>query len=191
MKTELLVSKKSIKLSPAEDTQYVLLPKGKVFVEVLLDKEGISVELLILLSLKDKEEIRLSTQSAHKVPNTNCMVSVKGVLFDAAKSEYVGKILIEKGAQQTVSFLEDNMLSVGSKTKNHSQPILEIEANDVKASHGATTGRVSEDQIYYLMSRGLTRKDAEKTVIEGFFEAVISQITDEKVRTKVRKELNA
>lgn len=192
MKVELLKGDTSkLNLSPQEDTQYVLTEGSDNHLVLNMEKKGINVEFLCLVSLKGKEEFKLTTESVHKVPNTTCMVNVKGVLFDESKSDYVGKIIIGKDAQQTVSFLEDNVLNVGDKTKNHSQPILEIEADDVKASHGATTGRVSEDQIYYLMSRGLTREEAEKNIIEGFFEEGLLLIKDDKIREEVRSKLNA
>jgi len=190
MKVE-VIKDSSVTLSPVEDTQYVLLDSGEYHVIINMKKEGVSAEFISLISLKGKEEFKLVTESVHKVPNTSCMVNIKAVLFDQAHSSYIGKIIIEKNAQQTKSFLEDNVLNVGDKTKNHSQPILEIEADDVKASHGATTGRVNEDQIYYLMSRGLSREEAEKNIIEGFFEEGLLLIKDAVVREEARSKLNA
>ncbi len=190
MKVELLKPQQSLTLKPQEDTQYVIIPEGETSVDVILNKEGVSAELFALFALKDNDMVKLSTKSIHKSPHTTCMVNVKGALFDSAASNYIGKIVIEKHAQQTVSFLEDNILAIGKKTKNTSQPILEIEADDVKASHGATTGRIGKEQLYYLMARGLTEKEAEKFAITGFFESLLVQIKDEKIREKVRVELN-
>ena len=192
MKVKLLSKiDKELTLSPTEDTQYVLVEPGEHNISLVLSKEGVSIEFINLFSLHGKEEIMLTTQSIHKVPNTSCMVSIKGVLFDSSKSDYVGKIIIEKKAQQTTSFLSDDVLNVGDKTKNHSQPILEIEADDVKASHGATTGQVNEEQIYYLMSRGLSREEAEQNIISGFFEDALLLIKDDKIREEVRSQINA
>lgn len=190
MKTVLLEPKEYLELSPTEDTQYVLIPDGVTNVDITMKKEGVSAEFLGIFSLKNKDEVELTTQSIHKVPNTSCMVNVKGALFDSAKSNYIGKIIIEKGAQQTASYLEDNVLILGDNVSNNAQPILEIEANDVKASHGATTGRIDKDQIYYLMSRGLSEKEAEETILEGFFEAVLSGIMDEEIRNECKKRLS-
>lgn len=192
MKVKLLKPEEvKLQLKPTEDIQYVFVGTGEHEFELFLQKEGIQVEFLSLFSLRGKEKLKLATKSIHKVPHTSCIVNVKGVLFDNSQSDYVGKIIIEKKAQQTTSYLEDNVLNMGDKTKNHTQPILEIEANDVKASHGATTGRISEDQIYYLMSRGLTREEAENTIIEGFFESTLSLIKDDKIRGEVKKVLDA
>jgi Fe-S cluster assembly protein SufD len=189
MKVELLKTQKTMVLTPKSDTQYVLVPEGEMSIDLIMEKEGISTEFLVLYILRDSDQVNLSTQVLHKVPNTACLVRVKGVLWDKARSDYMGKIVIDKGAQQTTSYLEDDVLSVGEKSRNHSQPILEIEADDVKASHGATTGRIDKDQIYYLMTRGLSEEEAQEMVIDGFFESLLVRIKDDKVRSKVRREL--
>ena len=189
MRVELLKSAENIVLSPETDTQYVLIPTGLVNVEMQMETSDVSAELIALYSLKDSNEVTLSTKSIHAVPNTTCMVNVKVALFDSSRSNYEGRIIIKKPAQQTVSYLEDNVLIIGEKIKNHSQPILEIEADDVKASHGATSGRIDELQIYYLMSRGLTRIESEKIIIEGFFEAALSKIQNDEVKAQALKEL--
>jgi len=189
MKVELLKTEKDILLKPLVDTQYVLIPSKEVSVTVEMEKEGVSSELMVPFNLSDNEQINLVTRSVHKVPNTSCFVRVRGALFDKAASDYVGKIVIEKGAQGTKSFLKDDVLSLGEKTKNHSQPILEIKANDVKASHGATTGRVGEKEVFYLMSRGLSGEEAKEVLVEGFFEALLSRISDDKIREQVKEKI--
>jgi Fe-S cluster assembly protein SufD len=190
MKVVLLKAGQNIVLKPIEDIQYVLLPSKETSVTIELEKEGVSAELVVPFTLHNNDQVNLITQAHHKVPNTNCIINVRGVLFDKSVSDYVGKIVIDRNAQKTISFLKDDVLSLGEKTKNHSQPILEIEANDVKASHGATTGRVSEDQLYYLMSRGLSKDEAEDLIVGGFFESLLVGIKDARIRKQVKKELN-
>lgn len=191
MQTKLLESKTQISLSPKEDIQYVLVPSGEVEVTITPQKEGTKTELLVLYSLKDKETVKILTNSVHIIPGTTCFVNVKAVLRDFSQSNYTGKIIIEKEAQQTASYLEDNVLVLGRNVKNESQPILEIEADDVKASHGATTGNIDKNQIYYLMSRGISREDAENMVVEGFFESLLDKIADGTIREKVRMKIYA
>ena len=190
MKVELLKAGPNIVLKPLEDTQYVLLPSKETSVTIELKKEGISTELVVPFALHDNAKLNLTTKTVHKVPNTSCLVNVRGALFDKATSNYVGKIVINRKAQQTQSFLKEDVLSLGDKTKNHSQPILEIEACDVQASHGATTGRVNEDQLYYLMSRGLSENEAKDLIVEGFFESLLVRIKDARIRKIIKKELN-
>lgn len=196
MKNILIELKDDIVLSPKEDTRYVLsfpeFTDNKAYsVTLNLEKEGISAEMISLYKLYSKHALKLTTVSHHKVPNTKCTTVVKGVLFDGCSSDYIGKIIIEKKAQQTSSYLDDAILVVGEDTKNNSQPILQIDADDVKASHGATTGRISEEQLYYLMARGLSKKDAEETIVTGFFETLLSRIDDDIVKNEVLKRLNA
>ena len=94
-------------------------------------------------------------------------------------------IRIEKEAQKTYSYLENHTLKLGEKTLANSVPSLKIDANDVKASHGATTGRVDDMQVYYLKSRGFNELEAKNLIVEGFLRTALSRIQDEKVRSKV------
>ncbi|MBD3273849.1 MAG: Fe-S cluster assembly protein SufD, partial [Candidatus Marinimicrobia bacterium] len=91
-------------------------------------------------------------------------------------SVFQGLIKIEKGAQQTDAELENKNMLLNEGARADSIPVLEILADDVKAGHGATVGRVDEDHLYYLMSRGLNRKQAERTIINGFFGSVIQHV---------------
>jgi Fe-S cluster assembly protein SufD len=136
--------------------------------ELLFATPDVTAEIRAAYRLSQGQTLNLTTIANHKAPRTACLTSVRGVLDADAVSNFVGKILIAKDAQQTKSFLKHNVLVIGENTKNSSEPILQIEADDVKASHGATTGRIDEQQLYYLVSRGLSRKDAENLIISGF-----------------------
>lgn len=189
MNTKLLKITKSVVLPVTEDTQFVLqMPENCTEpLEVCLEfvKEGATAEIISLFRVKEGNKVKLTTIAHHKVPHTSCMTKIKKVLEDGAESEYIGKIIIEKSAQQTSSFLEDATLILGDHTKNRSDPILEIEADDVKASHGSTTGRVDKDHVYYLMSRGLTSEEAQDIIVEGFFESLLAQLADQKLRDQI------
>ncbi|MBI2659014.1 SufD family Fe-S cluster assembly protein, partial [Candidatus Woesearchaeota archaeon] len=102
-------------------------------------------------------------------------------------SVYRGLIRIEKEAQKTYSYLENHILKLGDKTLANSIPSLKIDANDVKASHGATVGQIDEEHLFYLMARGLSRVEAEKLIVEGFFEPVIQKIPMEELKEKIRE----
>jgi Fe-S cluster assembly protein SufD len=191
MKVELVKVDENKSLSAVEDTQYVLWFPNKMdsteyTVEVSFEKPGVTAEIIGAYKLNEGESLNLITIANHKVPNTGCTTKIKGVLMDNTNASYIGKIIIAKPAQQTSSFLEDAILVLGNNTKNRSDPILEIEADDVAASHGATTGRIDKDQIYYLQSRGLSSEEAETIIVEGFFESLISSIQDTEVQKNVR-----
>jgi Fe-S cluster assembly scaffold protein SufB len=195
MRAHYIKLKEYTEIAVEEDAQYILgLPSRKenshcVF-NLIFNKEGVSAEIIGAYRLNTGEELNLTTVADHRVPNTSCLTKIKGVLLDGSKSDYTGKIAISKNAQQTNSFLEDNVLVLGEDVINNSSPLLEINANDVKASHGATTGRVSGEQIYYLTTRGLSREEAEKVIVEGFFTSLLNGIMDEKIKNKVKREIS-
>jgi len=190
MKTLLLKEKENMIFFPEEDTQYVMfLRSSSTTLEVNFEKEGVSCEVLILGKIKKGNSVVLNTIAHHLVPNTSCLTTYHAVLEDSSSSDYTGKIIIAEKAFQTTSYLNNKTLVAGENVKNISKPELEIESDDVKASHGSSTGRIREEDIFYLISRGLSRKEAEGIIIEGFFENVLSKIMDEEVREKVRAEV--
>jgi Fe-S cluster assembly protein SufD len=194
MQTKVLRITKDDVINVTEDTQFVLLPAvydsdQRINLDFVFEKEGVSAELLMVYALPVKGILNITTCATHKVPHTSCLTKVRGVLRDESVSNYIGKIVIDKKAQQTSSFLNDDVLVVGKNTKNNSQPILMIDADDVKASHGATTGRINENDIYYLSSRALSRNEAERLIVQGFFAELIEEIKDESVRKEVLENI--
>ena len=135
---------------------------------------------------RGKEHIDFTTNMYHNAENTTNNVLVDGILKDESSSVYRGLIKIEKQAQKTNSYLANHILKLGEKTLANSIPSLKIDANDVKASHGATVGQIDEEHLFYLMARGLSRAEAEKLIVEGFFEPVIQKIPLEELREKIR-----
>ena len=136
---------------------------------------------------RGKEHIDFTTNMYHNAENTTNNVLVDGILKDESSSVYRGLIKIEKQAQKTNSYLANHILKLGEKTLANSIPSLKIDANDVKASHGATVGQIDEEHMFYLMARGLSRQEAEKLIVEGFFEPIIQKIPLEELREKIRK----
>ena len=194
MKSKLIKVTKNEKISVVENTQFVLVfPKKdgstEYTVECVFDTQGVEAEIIGLYTLDKGEKLNLVTIANHLVPNTICDTKIKGVVGDNTHSSYIGKIIITKPAQQTSSFLEDAVLVLGENTSNRSDPILEIEADDVAASHGATTGRINEDHVYYLQSRGLSVEEARELIVSGFFESLLSEIVDEDVRNEAKSFL--
>ena len=197
MKTVLLTPKGNQTIEVVEDTQFVLGLSGQknldndtaLDIVFSFERKEVSAEILGLFCLKPGNKLKLTTTALHKLPRTSCITKIKGVLYSNTEAYYIGKIIINKKAQGTSSFLENSTLVLGDNTKNTSQPILEIDADDVKASHGSTTGRISEEQIYYLMSRGITRDESVKMIVEGYFEKDLSTILDPEIREKIRDNI--
>ena len=152
---------------------------------------GASAETNSFFVGSGRQHIDITTNAIHMAPNTTNNISNKGILRDNASSVYRGMIKIDKEAQKTISYLSDNTIMLGEKAIANSIPGLMIDANDVKASHGSTMGQVDESQLFYLRSRGLTKEQAEKLIIEGFIEPSLEAIKDENLRDVFRKIVEA
>src|SRR5215216_7744679 len=124
-------------------------------------------------------------------PSTTSDFAFKGALRDTATAVWRGMIRVEQEAQQTDAYQESRalMLSPGA----HAVPIpgLEILANDVRCTHGATVGRVDRDELFYAMARGLTRSEAERLIVRGFFQNILDRIEFEAVRESLANALEA
>lgn len=145
-------------------------------VEVVLDKEGQEEKLLVVFVGKGEDVIDLDLSSIHKSVSTQGRIVVRGVLLDSAFARVKGLIKIEKNAQKSEDFLEEKALLVGKDSKVETYPYLEIEADDVQASHGATVGVVDEEQLFYLRSRGLSKSKAVELIIGGFLEGILDDL---------------
>jgi len=104
----------------------------------------------------------------HLVPDTKGRVEVRGVVENGARVKLVGLVRIGEGAVNTDSFLSLKLLMLDDKSFALAEPELEIRNNEVKASHAASVGRIDEEQLYYLCSRGMERKEARRLIIDGF-----------------------
>jgi Fe-S cluster assembly protein SufD len=191
-KAEILKLINDTKYLVTEDTDLVLdlsEATNPVKLEVLFETPGVSCHLIGLYVLNKGEKLDFQTIAKHTARNTSCLQDVRGILKDESESKYLGSIVIEQNAFQTESFLDDAVLVLGNGTKNQSEPILEIKNNDVKASHGSTTGRINEEEVFYLMARGLSKNEAENIIVEGFFEKLLNQIEDTEVREKISNQI--
>lgn len=114
------------------------------------------------------ETVNLTTVSRYTKPRQTGEVEIKAVVRANAFLRLKGTIIIAKGAELVEGFLRQKVLLVGENARAEAIPELEIECNEVKASHAASVGRIDEEQIFYLMSRGLSKKEAEELIIEAF-----------------------
>ena len=159
---------------------------NRLRVDTLFNGPGGNATNLGVMIGKNRQHLDCTTNAYHNVPNTTNDIVANAIMMDNSSSIYRGLIKIAKEAQGTNSFLSNNVLKLSEKAVANSIPALEIDANEVKASHGATIGQIDEEQLFYLRSRGLSQIDAERLIVEGFFEPIIHKITDEKVQEKFR-----
>lgn len=151
---------------------------------ITLAGEGAEVDVIGLYLGHGNSALTIQIDTIHAAPNTRGNTIFKAVLADKSSLQFDGMIKIEKGAQGSNDFLQQDSLLLSSDAKANAVPGLEIEANDVKASHGATAKPVDPEQKFYLMSRGLTEAQAEAMIVRGFCQSVISQIPDQIVQQR-------
>ena len=126
----------------------------------------------------------------HRAPNSRSNLLFKNALLDKSKSVFSGLIKVETEAQNTDSFQTNRNLLLSPDAEADSLPGLEILANEVKCSHGATTSKIDEQELFYLQSRGMTKKLSEKLIVLGFFEEIIGQIKTETIIEELRNEVS-
>lgn len=131
----------------------------------------------------------LTSQVQHIGTHSESNMVSKAVMTDEAVTILNGITKIEKGAEKANGVQAEKILMLSEKARGDANPVLLIDEDDVKAGHAASVGRVSEDSIYYLMSRGITRQEAERLIILGFLDPVVAEIPIEEVRTKLRQAL--
>jgi Fe-S cluster assembly protein SufD len=158
----------------------------KSWIDSLLKEPGAYVQMVGIMFANGKQRFHHHTLQDHQAPNTTSDLLFKAALTDEARSEYSGLIRVHKDAQKTDAYQANRNLSLSEHARADSMPKLEIEANDVRCTHGATVGPIDEEQIFYMMSRGLPRPVAERMIVEGFFEQVMEKIPIEEVRATVR-----
>jgi len=159
-------------LAPVEDTLYTIRydgnGRGQKALTVNLGVPNVSCRIYYGYKVSLGNVIDLVTMVVHEAPHTTSDTIIRGVLFDGGVSNYVGKVMVKKSARGSSSKLDDRVLVIGNATHNHAEPIMQIETNDVTASHASTTGRVDENQLYYLQSRGLSRDESQNLLVEAF-----------------------
>ncbi len=128
-----------------------------------------------------------TSNTHHVAQNTYGDILFKGAVRDQSRLGFEGIIKVDHGAQKTDSYLTMNTLFLSEGAKANSIPGLEILADDVRCSHGATVGTVQEEQMFYLRSRGIPEIEAEKLIVGGFFEPVIAEMPLELVRQRLRE----
>ncbi len=129
------------------------------------------------------------TQQNHLVPNTSSDLLFKGALQGQSRSVWQGMIYVAPGAQKTDGYQANRNLVLSPQARADSIPGLEIMANDVRCTHGATVGKIDPEQIFFLRSRGIPKAEAERVVVEGFFDQVMQRIPFDGVRTRFKQSI--
>jgi len=139
-----------------------------------------------IVNLTNSQHHEIKTNINHLAENTKSYQLIKSVLNDNAKGIYQGKIYVDSKAQKTDGYQLSKALLLSENTEFDGKPELEIYADDVKCSHGATSGNLDEDAIFYLMSRGLSNQQSKELLINGFLLDVVEKITDIEIKDLIK-----
>jgi len=144
----------------------------------ILNGEGAEVKTYGVFFGSGEQQFDMVSKTIHNNRNTISDMFTKGVLNDKAKGVYRGSIRIEKNAFNSNGYQKEDTLLLSDEAEADSIPSLEIENHDVKCSHGSTIGQIDKEQLFYLMSRGLNKKEANKMIVNGFFQPLIDKVDE-------------
>ena len=162
---------------------------NKIEIDMMLKKEKSSCHILSGLNLIKEEHQEIKTQINHLAPNCKSYQKIKNVLESDSIGIYQGKIFVKDIAQKTDAYQLSKALILDDKSEFNAKPELEIYADDVKCSHGSTSGSIDADAIHYLMTRGIKLPIAKKLLINGFLNEIFENIPEEKLKTFLEKSI--
>ncbi|MFO7625098.1 MAG: Fe-S cluster assembly protein SufD [Anaerolineales bacterium] len=161
----------------------------KNFSELDLIGEGATGRMSGFYFTDGVQHLDHDTQQNHHAPHTTSDLLFKGALKDHSRSVWQGMIYVAPGAQKTDGYQANRNLVLSRTARADSIPGLEILADDVRCTHGATVGKIDPDQLYYLRSRGISYEDAERLIVEGFFDPIMQRISFEGVRSRFQQAI--
>ena len=156
--------------------QVILDKPGKKELVIPLLEQGEEVEVWGLVRGEEKGEYELDIKVDHRVGKTKGIVMMRGIAKNGARVKVSGLIKIDEKAQDVDDFLEMRVLILDSNSWAVVEPRLEIEANQVKASHAATVNKISEEEMFYLTCRGMDKEKAEQLIVRGFLKEITDKI---------------
>jgi Fe-S cluster assembly protein SufD len=165
--------------------------KGKVRIQNDLAGEGATSRVTGAYFTDGDQHLDYDTFQEHVAPSTTSDFAFKGALRDTSTAVWRGMIRVERDAQKTNAYQENRNLMLSPTTHAVPIPGLEILANDVRCTHGATVSRVDREELFYAMSRGLSRGEAERLIVRGFFQDILDRIEFEAVREALAAALEA
>ncbi|PCJ96356.1 MAG: Fe-S cluster assembly protein SufD [Zetaproteobacteria bacterium] len=158
-------------------------------IHVILNGSNIDCSLNGVNLLKDKQHGDTTILMEHIAPHCLSNQFYRTILDDESRGVFQGKVHVHKDAQKTDGYQLSNTLLLSPKCEMDTKPELEIYADDVKCSHGATTGQLDEEPLFYLRSRGLSEAQARILLVQAFVDAVVDKILDETLRTELKEKM--
>jgi len=150
----------------AKNQQFTLTESGIYVFEMV--QAGVELQVVGFFQAVGKEKKEVQVIIHHMVAHTKATTLLKGTADDSARVSFTGRIIIDPNCPDTNSFLTERILLLSDTAQAETVPDLEIESDDVKCSHSASISRIPEEHIFYLMSRGISRKESQAMIVEGF-----------------------
>lgn len=177
---------RNIEVQSGQRKDMVLLVYPGVSCDVKLDVrlagEGAEANIYGAYVCGGEERVKIAVDMHHDFPHCNSRQLFKGIAGGTSKVDFYGKIIVAQDAQRTEAYQENHNLLLSDGAKVDTKPQLEIYADDVKCSHGATIGRLNEEEQFYMRSRGITLEDAKVLQMISFIAPVLENIQDEAQR---------
>lgn len=184
---------RSVEVPSGEKAEMVLLVLPGVSCDVRLDirlvGEGAEANVYGAYVCGADERVKIAVDMHHDVPHCNSKQLFKGIAGGASKVDFYGKIIVAQDAQRTEAYQENHNILLSDGAKVDTKPQLEIYADDVKCSHGATIGRLNEEEQFYMRSRGISLDDAKALQMISFITPVLETITDTTQREEIAMQL--
>lgn len=186
---------RSIEVPAGQKTDMVLLVMPGISCDIRLDVtlagEGAEANVYGAYVCGSDEKVKISVDMHHDVPHCNSRQLFKGIAGGVSKVDFYGKIIVAQDAQRTEAYQENHNILLSDGAKVDTKPQLEIYADDVKCSHGATIGRLNEEEQFYMRSRGISLEDAKVLQMISFIAPVLENIPDESQRDAIASEFEA
>jgi Fe-S cluster assembly protein SufD len=180
-----------INLDKNSHLEYFIFSKGSKFakhdINCSLNNDFGSVSLNGIIDLDNEKHHEIKTVINHNEENCKSYQLIKSVLNENSKGIYQGKIYVNPKAQKTDGYQLSRALLLNDDVEFNAKPELEIYADDVKCSHGSTSGNIDENSIFYLMSRGLSHAQSKKLLTNGFLNEVIEKISNKNIKSLIKK----
>ena len=151
--------------------------------------EGCRTEIYGMGLLHSAQQSRVRTRVLHNIGGGYSSQIVKFVLDDKSKGTFRGELIIQPDAQQTEAYQTNRNILLSPQAEMLTEPQLEIYADDVKASHGATTGQLDESALFYMQQRCIDRETASKLLLQAFFDEVVSTLPNEEYREQIVQQI--
>tara|TARA_B100000686_G_scaffold233792_1_gene241517 strand:+ start:2208 stop:3404 length:1197 start_codon:yes stop_codon:yes gene_type:complete len=158
---------------------------SRIEVNSSINSSDINFNIKGLYLAKTNQHHDITTVMQHKHPESKSNQHIKGILQKNSSGVFQGKVIVSQDAQKTDAFQFNQNLLLSESAEANAKPELEIYADDVKCSHGATTGELDEQMLFYLRSRGLNKEEAQKVLIEGFINELFDEIKNSELKKKL------